>query len=528
MAKLLYVEADEEITDLVDRLRSLPSEGEIAFVVPERARSLQSPMSFRLLKRYAESFGKQVTVISREPRLQALSLESGFSAYPDLVAYHRGDQMMRPAEAETARWPPAPSIELAEPRAITPTAVVTAPAQPVREVSFSTGAAQGPRLPLTKPERGRSVNRRPYFIGLGLIGFLVLLLALFYVPSATAVISVAGTKVQTEVELAGSPNPQPGVADAFATQMISVSEQQQVQATASGQKQIAAVAATGSVILSNHWIATVIFPKGTIVSTPQGVRFSTTAISEQVPPGGSTQPIPIVAKNAGASGNVPANSITVLYPADSNVLYSVTNPAATSGGADARTATVLQQSDIDDQSQPVKDQLTQKVQDEFSSKAGSLHTLPSTPSVKVSADHKVGDEASSATITVAVTESAPAFDSQVVDKILKAELEKKVPASSQLTGDKLQTSFDVLSARPDGSVRLAFHVQGFAIPRLSESDIRAEIKGHTPGGAEARLQEIPKVVDVVIRQEPYPLPWLPFFSSKIHVQIQEASGSSTS
>jgi len=35
LAKLLYVEADEEITDLVDRLRDLSLEDEVTFVVPD-------------------------------------------------------------------------------------------------------------------------------------------------------------------------------------------------------------------------------------------------------------------------------------------------------------------------------------------------------------------------------------------------------------------------------------------------------------------------------------------------------------
>src|SRR6267143_1511814 len=96
LAKLLYVEADEEITDLVDRLRDLSLEDEVTFVVPERARSLQSPMSFRLLKRYADSYGKRVNLVSSDPRLQEMSRETGFTAYPNLASYDRGTETHRP------------------------------------------------------------------------------------------------------------------------------------------------------------------------------------------------------------------------------------------------------------------------------------------------------------------------------------------------------------------------------------------------------------------------------------------------
>jgi len=97
LAKLLYVEADEEITDLVDRLRDLSLEDEVTFVVPDRARALQSAMSFRLLKRYADSYGKRVNLVSGDPRLQAMSLEAGFMAYPSLAAYDSGTEVHQPA-----------------------------------------------------------------------------------------------------------------------------------------------------------------------------------------------------------------------------------------------------------------------------------------------------------------------------------------------------------------------------------------------------------------------------------------------
>ena len=117
--KLLYVEADEEITDLVDRLRDLSLEDEVTFVVPERARALQSPMSFRLLKRYADSYGKRVILVSSDPRLQTLSLETGFTAYPSLAAYDRGTEVHSPElVAEASATAVAPAIAPPAPAAV--------------------------------------------------------------------------------------------------------------------------------------------------------------------------------------------------------------------------------------------------------------------------------------------------------------------------------------------------------------------------------------------------------------------------
>ena len=125
LAKLLYVEADEEITDLVDRLRDLSLEDEVTFVVPDRARALQSAMSFRLLKRYADSYGKRVNLVSGDPRLQAMSLEAGFMAYPSLAAYDSGTEVHQPALVDE------PIVTSVAPPVATP-----APAQSSSQVSL--------------------------------------------------------------------------------------------------------------------------------------------------------------------------------------------------------------------------------------------------------------------------------------------------------------------------------------------------------------------------------------------------------
>ncbi|HYY46493.1 MAG TPA: hypothetical protein VE951_05495 [Candidatus Angelobacter sp.] len=127
LAKLLYVEADEEITDLVDRLRDLSLEDEVTFVVPDRARALQSAMSFRLLKRYADSYGKRVNLVSSDPRLQAMSLEAGFTAYPSMEAYDRGTQVHQPEAVDplAAVAPAAPTAQAASGQGVSPRGVAT-------------------------------------------------------------------------------------------------------------------------------------------------------------------------------------------------------------------------------------------------------------------------------------------------------------------------------------------------------------------------------------------------------------------
>ncbi|HKV31385.1 MAG TPA: hypothetical protein VJT14_10270, partial [Candidatus Dormibacteraeota bacterium] len=156
LAKLLYVEADEEITDLVDRLRDLSLEDEVTFVVPERARALQSPMSFRLLKRYADSYGKRVNLVSSDPRLQTMSLEAGFTAFPSLAAYDRGtevhspDLVAEPPSVATAGAPVAAVTTPPAPQAIAPQRGVATLDRP-RQTSVVSSPPRRQALPPQKP-----------------------------------------------------------------------------------------------------------------------------------------------------------------------------------------------------------------------------------------------------------------------------------------------------------------------------------------------------------------------------------------
>jgi len=523
LAKLIYVEADEEITELVDRLRTLQTEEAVTLVIPESPKALQSPMSFRLLKRYAQNFGIQLNVVSGDSRIRALSLESGFSTFASVEAYDRGVEVHRagsleaPETADVLAAPYHPAIPA------TPRAIVSAPAR--RPVP--TPAAFSEERPTAGRQAGPTAPRlrRPFVVGAGLVMLLAILAGAFYLPTATVMLSVAGTKVEVNPKLVGAAAVQAGATDRFQTKALDATASQQAQVTATGQKQVAAVFATGAVVFSNSAKSSpVIFPKGTYVQTGggSGIRFVTQQDSDAVDPGASSKSVPVLALRSGQSGNVPANSITVVLPLNPD--YGVTNPQPTFGGAD-RSATVIQDSDITTAKQALVDQLTTRVQNDLNGKVAGLHLVPESLKIDstVASDAKVGDQVTNFNITVTVTGKASAFDDAAVRKLLAGAVEGKVPKGQQLTEDPIATSYNVAAASPDGNITLDGHAQAFARPIFNVAAIRSQIKGKSPGSARASVQHLPAVVDVLVRQQPISLPWLPPFSSRIFIRVQEAS-----
>ena len=540
LAKLLYVEADEEITDLVDRLRDLSLEEEVTFVVPERARALQGVMSFRLLKRYADSYGKRVNLVSADPRLQAMSLEAGFTAYPSLAAYDRGSETHRPEVAPepvasavpSPVFPPAPPTTTAPPitQTVAPQRGVATLDRP-RETSVVSAPPKKPMPSLRKPvPTGPPLGSyRPYLIGAAVLVVVGLLVGILYLPTATATVSVQGTALKADVTLLGAPGTAAGSTDHFATQAVHASQSQTFPGTPTGQKQIDAVKATGAVVFTNRTGVTVDFLKG-IVETPDNIKFQTQKEVDNVASGHSTPPIPVVALNAGASGNVAAGQITII-DGNPDPFVSVTNGSATSGGAEARTANIIQQSDIDSVRDVYAKDAVPQVTDQLNGKAQGQKLVLVGTGVQASAtaDHKVGEEVTGFTITAKVAGDGVTFDEKAVQELLKGFLQRKVPQGSQLTTNGTTVKYDPpTDATADGHITLIGHVSGFYTPIFLEPAIRAHLKGMSPSKGRAFLQSLPNVVDARVTQSPFGLPWLPLFSSRITLKIQEVSSSSAS
>jgi hypothetical protein len=541
LAKLLYVEADEEITDLVDRLRDLSLEDEVTFVVPERAKALQSAMSFRLLKRYADSYGKKVNLVSGDARLQAMALEAGFIAYPTLAAYDSGSEVHQPGSA--AEPPPAPT-----PAAPAAAAAGVQPASPVmsgprgvatldrpRQAAVVSGAPKKtPPTPSRPAASGPSLrNYRPYLIAAGILAVLVLLAGIIYVPTATATLMVSGTAIKQDLTLLGVPGTASASGNQFATQAIHAEDSQTLPGVPTGQKPIGAVKAAGQVTFTatcNGFACSIPIRVGTDVSTGSGKHYLTqkAATVQSTLFTSGTATVPVAAVEGGATGNTESDTVRYVNNNNPDGLLSVNNKDAITGGADARTATIIQQSDIDSIKDAYSRDAIPRVTDQLNGKAQGQKLVLVGKGVQANAtsDHKAGEEVQGFSVTVKVAGDGVAFDEKVVKQMLKSALERKLSQGSQLTAN-VSTTYEPINATIDGHITLNGHASGFYTPVFLETAIRGHLKGLSPAKAHAFLVSLPNVVDARVTQSPYGLPWLPLFSSRITLKIQEVSSSST-
>src|SRR4051812_11001418 len=81
--KALYLESDEEITSVVDRLKEIDDE-EVAIVVPKRAGLLQSIVNLKLLRYQAEQMKKRISLVTTDKTGRNLASAVGLTVHQKL------------------------------------------------------------------------------------------------------------------------------------------------------------------------------------------------------------------------------------------------------------------------------------------------------------------------------------------------------------------------------------------------------------------------------------------------------------
>jgi len=99
----IYVETEEEIPEVVERLRRFNGE-DTMLVLPMRSRIGQSRFNFQLLRNYAARMGKRVTVVCDDPAVQKMAAESGFPVFGAVGPFGEGIASAPEEPLPPRRW----------------------------------------------------------------------------------------------------------------------------------------------------------------------------------------------------------------------------------------------------------------------------------------------------------------------------------------------------------------------------------------------------------------------------------------
>ena len=503
---LVYLEADDEITSVIRRLRAAEP-GPVVIVAPGRSRAISSLVALRLLARAAGEAERDVVVVG-DGLTRSLAAEAGLATYASVDEARAADPstVAEPAEVRTApihvvRGPvtdeTAPTMTAVAALSEADTSVV-----PVARPAPRPGP---PPRSLSAPRHtARRVSWAAALAGLATVVVAWAVVAAVLLPAATITIAPRTESLEpvADVVVIDEPERISGTAEATAT------------VTATGAYEIN-TAATGSVVFFNFNFFDVEVPEGSLVATGAEAGDQAFATAETiVVPAGSFDPIfggitageapaSVAAAATGEGGNVPAGAIdTVLdpdlrgqlrgFPSISEPL--VTNPEATSGGV-AASGVEITQADVDAAVAELREALQGEVDTALAATADAPHAdagEPAEPQI-TGTDGLVGTrDAESAEIsgTLAydrLVADAAAVETMAVDRF-SSDL-ATVADGWQLIDGATRVAIGEIRRSGEG-LEVDVTVTGKAAPIVDVEDVVARSTGLSAEDAEAALAEL--------------------------------------
>src|SRR3989442_5864003 len=497
----IYVETEEEIPELVERLRRYRGD-DTMLVLPMRSRIGQSRFNFQLLRNYAARMGKRVTVVCDDPAVQKMASESGFPVFGAVGPMGEG------IASEPEQEPP--------PRKWWQRRIVA----PVTHVGVS-----APTKLLTKS----ATEVKPGRVLLYLVAAVLLLAGLvgaaIFVPSASVtLVAQAQPFSQRDVEIQAQPGKPP---IRVRVSVVSRSDSQGFKTT--GVKQVQLAPAIGQAVYTNgctHNSPTFYFKSGQRLYDPSNqLTFAQTSSTVAVDAGKSVT-VNIQAVVPGLAGNVGSHVITQIVPNDFACL-TVDNPQATGGGADASSTPQMTETDFDAARAQLEAQLHQAIAQQLA--AGLLTGEKLSENIVYNApqcntDHQPNDTIPSFSGTMTVVGEGDYYFDTDVTKAFQMYLTQRVPNDQQLlTESGIQTTYRLLSASKGGNLTFVGSATAYIAAKLDEAKVRAQIVGRPVTSAKLYLQQL-GVQSVNIKEEPMTLPLMPVLSKRIAIHYVVQSG----
>lgn len=330
--------------------------------------------------------------------------------------------------------------------------------------------------------------------------------AVAYSEHAVVTLFVAPQRVHVE-----------NVAVASTPLVVSVTESQEVTST---QVAIPASAASGRVTFmcspmtlcpNGYTVAA-----GTVVESAQGVQYRTLS-TVSFPSCAPSSPVTVTALYSGSAGNASAGE--VVYARVPGYIH-VTNPWPITGGADARSLPVVQQSSVDAAVKTLMSKVNSELPAQLQAQADGLsYVTTGAASFTTGGHYRVGDHAPAFTVQVTGTLSALAFPATGAQALVRQALAREIPSGYQLAPEEMSTSFTAMPASASSDAAVMASASGDMIPAVDVRALADGLRGQSVTAAGDLLRRASTNGTPQIRMSPVAMPYLPMVADHISVLI---------
>ncbi len=548
MNKIVYLETDEEITSVVDKLRKIKTR-DIVLVAPKRCTLVQSIVNLKLLKRQAKLLSKKIVLVTPDPVGQNLATKAGIPTKKEIegeeipleeikpkVEKPRIEKLKKLKEEEIV----LPKIEKIKKVSISDI-VARIEKEKVKEVPVSEEVKPkeiGPKEIKPKvPPRVvllPSFNVKMFLVFLGGIIFVCAIVGLVILPSATIAIVPKTEPLLKDLEVTVTKDKE--ITDfesgVIPGKIVSVEVESAYKTfRSSGQKEIKEKARGKVIVYNSYSSESQTLEAGSRLRSSSGLMYLT-LVRIEIPgarvEGGITIPgsreVGIESEEAGAEYNVGSTKFTI--PSLSSEMQKAIwaeNKERISGGK-SEEIKVVSSKDIQDAQASLVAELTERAKKELQAKIarGEKFVEESLNKEVQAVDTNVqeGSEVGEFKMKIKLRMETLVFKEKDIQTLVEGVLEKLIPKEKYVL-DQVDEGISYEVAGFDsstGNLRLVVHVQKTVAWKIDKKKIREALPGKDAEEVKEYLVKNPHIKEVEVSFWPIWVKSVPYIEKKINVK----------
>lgn len=368
-------------------------------------------------------------------------------------------------------------------------------------------------------------------VGSLVLGFIVLLGVYLFLPKAQVLVFVEPRILERDAQVTADPNIKEidEVNKIIPAQVIETEVSGTQKEESTGKKQIGDPA-KGVIKIYNATSQRVQVSLGTSLTTDSNISFSleesleiASKSASAAAPSAESRSVKVTAKKVGPDGNIPSG--TELRIGNFSKSDVVAKAEGNFSGGTSKEVTVVSEEDqkrlLAKLTSSLRVQAQQKLQERLKDKKIPQEGL-SEEILKKSYSKNINDLAGEFSLNLSAKYKGSAFDEKDLKTFVSKLITTEVPEGFELNLDNTETQSDISSLEKDGRLIFLTRFKAKLMPKVDKAQVRAKIRGKTPGEAISLLKKIEHVLDAQITFSPnFPkiLQRLPLLDKNISVEV---------
>jgi hypothetical protein len=547
MDEIIYLEPDEEITSVIDKMKNANSP-RLGLVIPREATLLQSIVNLRLLQREAASLNKEIAVVTTDKIGRNLAAQVGlqvFSSVEEQKPIYQPPQI-KPDISEVIELDETPKNEelSAEAAGVSVHHFQEKPIEwrkkqsPVYRGQGLTPSQSKSMIHPDKPTVGKIMSQKQKDLKIfkkliwpivGVIAVLAAIASYLLLPHATVTISVPSENLPKSIVMAvtnkvTTPNLQSNL---MPGELIEVTNEKKDTYAATGEKTVG-TKASGNIKLYNNSPTPYTLNAGAKLSSSSKTfvtKSAVTAPGASAPNNPGTATVAIEAENPGPDSNVAAGKFVIIGLSESQQQwYYCQSSSALSGGA-SHQVQVVSQKDYDTAKNKLVSELTTSVKKELESKIKDKKVIDGaqvTPDPAISVSTNVDGQAKNFDMNVKLTTQVMVFDMSKMKDFLINSIQTQVATDKMvaIASDNDVGYESVKTAYDKGELNFTANVNAKVAPKIDTNSIKNNILGKNLKDAESIIKGQPGISKNTI--DFWPAIWfkqIPYFSRNVTINV---------